>query len=1258
MKRIALAVGIIVAGACSGEKPVDPDNPKTCAVACGVGFVCEEARCVLAPETVVEADLLSPVADAWLNEPEVTFECRVKAPQVSRVFVRVTGEGAEPSEVALEKVAAQDSWTATEEIGEGSLSAVCVVEFGPAGATVLHESEAVAFRVAVGGPRVILNPVEGWFGEDAVVEVSASQDPGVEIKSARLEVPSVALLVIGDREGALGWRFPVKVLSLTQEQVETEFPFDVYFEDPAGNEAKASSVIKVDTIKPRPTIVADSTWLQADGTAAVTVTVVDGSDVESVSLSIEGKSFAGVRSGSGWKFSLALGDVVDAVTQGSVSFVVAAVDAAGNVGSAEGALLVDGVAPSIELEPLNAWYRRDSTLTVRANITEGGGINPASVVLRMGEGQFPGTDDGEGAWVFEVPLAEVTDANIEALVDFSVAAADLAGNITVESFQVGVDAKPPAVKILDNPDASWTASAFNLRVQVATSGAPLVLTRLAGQNGMPAMENQGSDADVSFAVKPTDWQGAGQEGVVPWTLTATDAAGNTATVSGGFKLDLKPPSIDTGSPSGWFNTSTVEVRPVVSDSGSGPSQTFLEWEADGMRDSCSMEGGAWKCMVVTPSAPGVVDANYPFTIRAKDSVGNAASAVGRLKVDKKGPVVSLVSDGKWYKRSDVIRVRANVADPDSGLGSKKPVLAVNSPIESVHEGMLEGPVAIFDIPATAVVAAGGTAGNVGVTLTVFDAIGNATEVPANNQFRVDDTPPSILIRPPVYDPGRTNVANRDPFGRGRSTATVEVVVVDSGVGLDSVELNVGLLLVSPVSVSGDTYVYRIDAESAVTEGGIDLFRGEGEFSFTVKASDVFGKRRTQQGKISYSRVLWSSKSNPAAPVSALAIAGNRVFSTHSRSGGLTNIEATDRGSGATVWSTAMSGKPLTAPSINGKWLFVGTDEAGGTIERFELSSGSSVASRKGSVSGVGTGSGDLATTDFVWGGSPDTGDWSPIPTVFWATDDNRIKAYSIGCLFSSCFFSDRADVSTGISASSWGSVAINGSAIYFGNSSARVARATPYRYDESASMYAYRLSMSTTPSASTPYGTIKGLALSSSVISYASGNALHRWSLDLGARTPLPYDSSGSSYNPIVLGAGDRSFFTSLNGYLYHQSSSGVAPSRQWMYGTPSKVSPVIGHNSDGSESIYVAHGPKALSAYDAGSMQGLWSLTLDAEPTASPVLDCNGILYVASSTGQFYAVVTDSVGLSKSAWPRYQHDNRNTGDYSYKTWNGNTCID
>ena len=79
---------------------------------------------------------------------------------------------------------------------------------------------------------------------------------------------------------------------------------------------------------------------------------------------------------------------------------------------------------------------------------------------------------------------------------------------------------------------------------------------------------------------------------------------------------------------------------------------------------------------------------------------------------------------------------------------------------------------------------------------------------------------------------------------------------------------------------------------------------------------------------------------------------------------------------------------------------------------------------------------------------------------------------------------------------------------------------------------------------------------------------------------------------------------------------------------------------------LYVAAGRTLRAIAPAGAL--LWSAPLQGEATASsPVISCDGTLYVGDASGSLLAVITDSAGLAPGGWPRFRHDARNTGNAS-----------
>lgn len=59
-----------------------------------------------------------------------------------------------------------------------------------------------------------------------------------------------------------------------------------------------------------------------------------------------------------------------------------------------------------------------------------------------------------------------------------------------------------------------------------------------------------------------------------------------------------------------------------------------------------------------------------------------------------------------------------------------------------------------------------------------------------------------------------------------------------------------------------------------------------------------------------------------------------------------------------------------------------------------------------------------------------------------------------------------------------------------------------------------------------------------------------------------------------------------------------------------------------------------------------LWKFQTTSIIWSGPSIDSSGIVYVGSFDNYLYAIQSSSFGLSWSPWPKFQHDNQNTGRY------------
>jgi len=124
-------------------------------------------------------------------------------------------------------------------------------------------------------------------------------------------------------------------------------------------------------------------------------------------------------------------------------------------------------------------------------------------------------------------------------------------------------------------------------------------------------------------------------------------------------------------------------------------------------------------------------------------------------------------------------------------------------------------------------------------------------------------------------------------------------------------------------------------------------------------------------------------------------------------------------------------------------------------------------------------------------------------------------------------------------------------------------------------------------------------------------------------------DSDGTIYVGSVWG---------WNNYLYAVNPDG---SLKWRYKTGDCVrsSPAIG--SDGT--VYVGSWDDYLYALNPdGSLK--WKYQTGDWVLSSPALGSDGTVYVGSNDNYLYAITSDSYGLADSPWPKFHHDNKNTG--------------
>lgn len=134
------------------------------------------------------------------------------------------------------------------------------------------------------------------------------------------------------------------------------------------------------------------------------------------------------------------------------------------------------------------------------------------------------------------------------------------------------------------------------------------------------------------------------------------------------------------------------------------------------------------------------------------------------------------------------------------------------------------------------------------------------------------------------------------------------------------------------------------------------------------------------------------------------------------------------------------------------------------------------------------------------------------------------------------------------------------------------------------------------------------------------------------------YQTNGRTWSSPAIDKDEILYFGSEDGYIYAVDSSG---SLKWKYQTDNLVgsSPAIG--SDGI--IYVGSWDNYLYALNSnGSLK--WRYKTGSLIGSSPAIGEDGSVYISSYDRYIHAVASTSSGTAHSIWPKFHHDNCNSG--------------
>ncbi|MEQ9929998.1 Ig-like domain-containing protein [Pectobacterium parvum] len=303
-----------------------------------------------------------------------------------------------------------------------------------------------------------------------------------------------------------------------------------------------------------------------------------------------------------------------------------------------------------------------------------------TVSLTIGGNYVTGTVDANGNWTVTIPkdvLQSLPSDNISVL---EIVVRDIAGNETIVTQNITVDTTPPTLTvsaIAQDDILNGAELAVNQVVSGTASLSEAGQTVAVTLNDKPYTATVGSDGNWSVTLPTADLV-AIADGNQNLTVTLTDAAGNTTTVT-------RPLTIDSGA----TTAPTITINNFAEDNVIDGAEAKVSQQLSGITTNVEagqvvtiglngktylatvQSGGVWSINVSTADIALLADGAHSISVNVSNKAGNAASGSQNINVDKSGDsiAINIVASDNLLSRAESLQplaISGNTANVPAG----------------------------------------------------------------------------------------------------------------------------------------------------------------------------------------------------------------------------------------------------------------------------------------------------------------------------------------------------------------------------------------------------------------------------------------------------------------------------------------------------------------------------------------------------------------------------------------------------------------
>ncbi|WP_414148391.1 Ig-like domain-containing protein [Erwinia sp. BNK-24-b] len=600
-------------------------------------------------------------------------------------------------------------------------------------------------------PALAVAPISGDGYLNAAEHAAALDVTGTAEAGSAVAVLLNGVTYNGTADANGSWSVSVPASDVSA-LTDGNYSVTVQATDSAGNVASAQQPLTVvASASAQPTITVDAftgdgvlDGAEQDLNQLVTGTTTNVQAGQIVTMTLNGAQYTGAVQADGTYSILVPATAYYGVANGAQTFTVSVADTAGNTATAASGFTIDNTFSAIAIGVISDDNAINATEAQSPLVIHGSTrfvSFGARILVRFNNTNYETTANSDGSWSVTVPasaLSTLTNGNQTV----TATATDENGNQVTTTQSLDSAVNPDFTVTLNEPFTDGALNGSEAAVDQQLTGTTGITG--SGQavsvvlNGVTYAATVDANGNWSVQLPTAVLQGLPQ-GDNTLTVTATDPAGNTSSLTNTFTVDTSTPTLTLDPIADDNRLNLAEQSQGVTLTGNGAEGDVVTLVLNNITYTATADGtGTWSIDLPTSALLALTDGSYNVSVSITDAVGNVSSLVRTLDVDLTPPAVTVntVATNGYLNAADA-------SQPLVISGTGETGNTINVELNDTTYNVVVGANGqwTLTVPNTAVNALAD--GNYTLNVTAADPAGNTTAT--STSLTVDTSAPTITI---------------------------------------------------------------------------------------------------------------------------------------------------------------------------------------------------------------------------------------------------------------------------------------------------------------------------------------------------------------------------------------------------------------------------------------------------------------------------------------------------------------------------------